>query len=134
VSALRKVTVAILSWNGRRHLETCLDALAIQQDPEVDWEVLVLDNGSTDGTAAWMRERWGRDRRVRLIESPVNLGFCGGNNRLAAEAPCSTTTPAPSPAGWAPWSRPSPRPRPTSPSSPARSWTGTASASTSAAA
>ncbi len=81
-----KVTVAILSWNGRRHLETCLEALAAQHDPGVPWEILVLDNGSTDGTAAWMRERWGSDRRVRLIESPLNLGFCGGNNRLAAEA------------------------------------------------
>jgi GT2 family glycosyltransferase len=83
---LRKVTVAILSWNGRQHLETCLAALAAQQDPGVPWEILVLDNGSTDGTAAWMRERWGSDRRVRLLESPVNLGFCAGNNRLAAEA------------------------------------------------
>ncbi len=81
-----KVTVAILSWNGHQHLETCLDALAAQQDPGIPWEILVLDNGSTDGTAAWMRERWGSDRRVRLIESPVNLGFCGGNNRLAREA------------------------------------------------
>ena len=84
--ALRKVTVAILSWNGRQHLETCLAALAVQEDPGVDWEILVLDNGSTDGTAAWMRERWGRDRRVRLVESPINLGFCAGNNRLAAAA------------------------------------------------
>jgi GT2 family glycosyltransferase len=83
---IRKATVAILSWNGRQHLETCLDALAAQQDPGIPWEVLVLDNGSTDGTAAWMRERWRSDRRVRLIESPVNLGFCGGNNRLAREA------------------------------------------------
>jgi GT2 family glycosyltransferase len=83
---LRKVTVAILSWNGRQHLETCLTALAAQADPGVDWEILVLDNGSTDGTAAWMRERWGGDRRVRLVESPVNLGFCAGNNRLAEEA------------------------------------------------
>lgn len=85
-SPIQKVTVAILSWNGRQHLETCLTALAAQQDPGVDWEILVLDNGSTDGTAAWMRERWGGDRRVRLVESAVNLGFCGGNNRLAAEA------------------------------------------------
>jgi GT2 family glycosyltransferase len=83
---LRKVTVAILSWNGRQHLETCLAALAAQADPGVDWEILVLDNGSTDGTAAWLRERWGSAARVRLVESPVNLGFCAGNNRLVAEA------------------------------------------------
>jgi GT2 family glycosyltransferase len=87
MTALRKVAVAILTWNGRHHLETCLEALAAQHDPGVDWEVLVLDNGSTDGTAAWMRERHRGDlgdRRVRLIESPVNLGFCGGNNALVA--------------------------------------------------
>ncbi|HEX6903207.1 MAG TPA: glycosyltransferase family 2 protein [Thermoanaerobaculia bacterium] len=86
MSPVRKVAVAILSWNGRRHLETCLEALAAQRDPGVEWEVLVLDNGSTDGTAAWMRQRWGSDRRFRLIESPVNLGFCAGNNRLVSAA------------------------------------------------
>ena len=51
-----KVSVAILSWNGRRHLETCLEALAAQRDPGVGWEILVLDNGSTDGTADWIRQ------------------------------------------------------------------------------
>jgi GT2 family glycosyltransferase len=86
LTGLSKVSVAVLSWNGRHHLETCLAALAAQQDPGVDWDVLVLDNGSTDGTAAWMRERWGRDPRMRLITSPVNLGFCAGSNRLVAEA------------------------------------------------
>jgi GT2 family glycosyltransferase len=84
---IRNVSVALLSWNGRQHLATCLEALATQRDPGVDWEVLVLDNGSTDGTADWMRrEILPRHSRVRLIESPVNLGFCGGNNRLVAEA------------------------------------------------
>jgi len=87
---IRKVSVAILSWNGRQHLETCLAALAAQHDPGVDWDILVLDNGSTDGTAAWMRERYGRDRRVRLVESPVNLGFCAGNNRLVAATDAGT--------------------------------------------
>jgi len=86
LTPIRKVSVAVLSWNGRSHLETCLAALAGQEDPGVEWEVLVLDNGSTDGTAAWMRERWGREPRVRLVESPVNLGFCVGNNRLVAAA------------------------------------------------
>jgi GT2 family glycosyltransferase len=84
MSVPTKVSVAILSWNGRAHLETCLGALAVQQDPGVEWEILVLDNGSNDGTAAWLREV--RPARLRLIESPHNLGFCGGNNRLVAEA------------------------------------------------
>jgi GT2 family glycosyltransferase len=81
---MKKVAVAILSWNGRHHLETCLAALAGQRDPGVDWEILVLDNGSTDGTADWLRKA--SIPRVRLIESDVNLGFCAGNNRLVREA------------------------------------------------
>lgn len=81
-----RVSVAILSWNGRQHLETCLAALEDQHDPGVPWEVLVLDNGSTDGTAAWMEAGFGRHPRVRLVASPINLGFCAGNNRLVAEA------------------------------------------------
>ena len=83
MSAPAKVSVCILSWNGRRHLETCLPALRAQRDPGVPWEVLVLDNGSDDGTVAWVRREhpW-----VRLVESPVNTGFCGGNNRLVAAA------------------------------------------------
>src|SRR6202049_2320398 len=90
----RQVSVAILSWNGRHHLETCLEALSQQHDPGVDWDVLVLDNGSTDGTGAWLRARYPEGRlasppaspRLRVLESPVNLGFCAGNNRLVAAA------------------------------------------------
>lgn len=81
---LAKVAVAILSWNGRRHLETCLAALAEQRDPGVAWEVVVYDNGSTDGTVEWLRNTYGSSTRplVRVIAGPVNLGFCAGNNRL----------------------------------------------------
>ncbi|HEV7519118.1 MAG TPA: glycosyltransferase family 2 protein [Thermoanaerobaculia bacterium] len=78
-----RVSVALLSWNGRQHLATCLAALRAQDDPGVPWEVLVLDNGSTDGTAEWVRAH---HPEVRLLPSLVNLGFCAGNNRVVAEA------------------------------------------------
>lgn len=82
MSGISKVSVCILSWNGRQHLESCLPPLRLQE-PGIDWEVLVLDNGSSDGTADWVRREhpW-----VRLFESPSNSGFCAGNNRLAGEA------------------------------------------------
>jgi len=84
---LERVSVAVLSWNGRHHLETCLAALGKQRDPGLPWELLVLDNGSTDGTAEWVRrQKPGFPVPLRLIESPVNLGFCAGNNRLVVEA------------------------------------------------
>ncbi|MEM8930773.1 MAG: glycosyltransferase family 2 protein, partial [Acidobacteriota bacterium] len=77
------VSVAILSWNGRHHLEHCLPALAAQHDPGVAWDILVLDNGSVDGTAEWLAEE---HADVRLMRSDVNLGFCAGNNRLVEAA------------------------------------------------
>lgn len=78
-----KVSVAILTWNGRRHLEHCLPALQAQHDPGVEWEVLLLDNGSDDGTVEWVERH---HEEVRLIRSASNLGFCAGNNRLVEEA------------------------------------------------
>lgn len=82
-SPIRKVSVAVLSWNGRQHLEVCLPALRAQQDPGVAWEVLVLDNGSEDDTRAWVSRQ---HPEVRLITSPHNLGFCAGNHRLVEAA------------------------------------------------
>ena len=80
---IASVSILLLSWNGRHHLEHCLPALARQEPADVDVEIVLLDNGSTDGTSAWAREHY---PEVRVLRSDVNLGFCGGNNRLAAEA------------------------------------------------
>lgn len=87
---LRSVTVAILSWNGRKHLSACLEALAEQEDPGVAWNVVVLDNGSRDGTVEWLEREWGnrslgrgpRQGHLDFESSSSNLGFCVGNNRL----------------------------------------------------
>lgn len=83
-----RVAVLIPSWNGRAHLETCLAALAEQHDPGVPWDVWVLDNGSTDGTAEWLQREWQpRARpRVHLVKSDRNLGFAAGMNRLVEAA------------------------------------------------
>lgn len=83
VKALRKVSVLVLSWNGRKHLEICLPALQAQEDPGIDWDVRVLDNGSFDDTVEWMRREhpW-----VRLTALEVNRGFCGGNELLVEGA------------------------------------------------
>lgn len=83
MSRIASVTIAILSWNGRHHLEFCLPAVEAQELPDREVEVLVLDNGSHDGTAEWVRKH---HPRVSLHVSQVNLGFCAGNNLLAEAA------------------------------------------------
>ena len=69
-------SVVVLNYNGRRYLDTCLEALVAQQlDGGV--ELLVVDNDSSDGSADHVRRRFSQ---VRVIESKANLGFAAGNN------------------------------------------------------
>jgi len=55
----------------------------IREIPPVVHEVIVVDNGSRDGTAGWLRRE---HPGVRLVESEENVGFCRGNLRLAGAA------------------------------------------------
>jgi GT2 family glycosyltransferase len=75
------VSVVIVSWNGRQHLEHCLPAVAAQQD--VSFEIVVVDNGSSDGTVDYVRERF---PDVRVVPVPENRGFAAGNNLGARHA------------------------------------------------
>jgi GT2 family glycosyltransferase len=70
-----KATVIVLSWNGAADLPGCLDAVLAQQGAEAD--TLVVDNGSTDGSAELVRERF---PAARLVENGRNLGFSAGMN------------------------------------------------------
>ncbi len=78
------VTVSLVTFEGLGWLSGCLDSVAAQDG--VDHEVLILDNASTDGSAAWLRERAAGDPRMELYESPVNLGFAAGHDRNLARA------------------------------------------------
>lgn len=69
------LSVVIVTWNGLRYLPRCFEALLPQLPP--DAEVVLVDNGSTDGTVQWAR---GLPGCVRLVALPRNLGFSGGNN------------------------------------------------------
>jgi len=70
-----KASVIVLSWNGMEYLGDCLSALLSQDYP--DFEVIVVDNGSSDGSADLVTARF---PQARLIRNGRNLGFAGGNN------------------------------------------------------
>lgn len=80
-TATPRVSVLILNWNGRELLRGCLQSLRGQTWR--DFEVVVVDNGSTDGSATMVTQEFGE---VRLLALTVNTGFCGGNNRAYAVA------------------------------------------------
>jgi GT2 family glycosyltransferase/glycosyltransferase involved in cell wall biosynthesis len=78
------VTVSLVTWQGLRWLPGCLDSLAGQRLAE--FELLVLDNASTDGSRAWLEDRARDDGRIRLSVADRNLGFAAGHNRNIARA------------------------------------------------
>jgi N-acetylglucosaminyl-diphospho-decaprenol L-rhamnosyltransferase len=84
------VTVAVVSWNTRELLAACLTSLSRDADAGVA-DVWVIDNASSDGSAALVRERfpW-----VNLIASDVNLGFGNAVNQIAARTSTPWLAPA----------------------------------------
>ena len=70
-----EVSVIIPNYNGKKYLKNCLDAMARQVYR--DFEVILVDNGSEDGSVEYLQEYY---PWVRLIALPENTGFCGGVN------------------------------------------------------
>ncbi len=77
--ANKQASVIIPVWNGRQYLAACLDALLVQDWPE--FEVILVDNASTDGSAEFVTENYvGGGYQVRLIRQRHNSGFAGACN------------------------------------------------------
>jgi len=72
-----KTAIVILNWNGRDHLIKYLP-FVIQHTPEEDCEIIVADNGSTDGSIQMLADQF---PGCRIIELDQNYGFAGGYNK-----------------------------------------------------
>ena len=75
------VSVVIANFNGRELLGECLESLRHQTYSAC--EVIVVDNGSTDGSGEWLSEHF---PEVKLVRLPSNRGFAGGSNAGIAVA------------------------------------------------
>jgi GT2 family glycosyltransferase len=69
-----EISVIVINWDGKHFLETCLSALRRQTFR--DFETILVDNGSQDGSADYVRSTF---PDVKLIVLRENLGFTGGN-------------------------------------------------------
>jgi hypothetical protein len=74
------ISVVVVNWNRRELLRACLTSLTRQEG--VSFETIVVDNGSSDGSASLAADEFG----ARVIRNTENRGFCAANNQGIAEA------------------------------------------------
>lgn len=72
-----KVSIIILNWNGWKDTIDCLESLEKINYPNC--EIIVVDNGSTDGSLERIKNHESRIK-FKIVENKENLGFSGGNN------------------------------------------------------
>lgn len=72
------VHVLVINWNGMEHVQACFDSLLASTYPNARF--ILVDNASTDGSVAFVRDTYGADPRVDILECGRNLGWAGGNN------------------------------------------------------
>lgn len=77
-------SIIILAWNQWDYTYACLEALE-RNTPE-PIEIIVVDNGSQDGTNAFLDARAAGDHRYRLIKNSTNRGYAAGCNQGLAAA------------------------------------------------
>ncbi|MAG36982.1 MAG: glycosyl transferase family 2 [Dehalococcoidia bacterium] len=84
------VTVVVVNWNGLSLLRRCLPAVLVQRG--VPYEVIVVDNGSHDGSPEWLQRLSAtlaaspRAPSLRILAGKQNVGFAAGNNLAIREA------------------------------------------------
>jgi hypothetical protein len=76
---MTKLSIIVLSFNTKDYLKQTLESIKKNKD----WELIVVDNGSSDGSPEMVKKRY---PHARLIETGRNLGFAGGNNVGIKEA------------------------------------------------
>ncbi len=71
------VSVIVVNWNGKKYLADCLQSIRAQTFS--DYEFILVDNGSTDGSVEDVQQNF--PGWVRILRNARNEGFSGGNNR-----------------------------------------------------
>ena len=77
-----ELSIIIVNWNTSELLRKCLASIR-SSTPSVSFEIIVVDNASSDDSAAMVRQYF---QEVELIENSENLGYAEGNNQAIEKA------------------------------------------------
>lgn len=72
-----KVCLLVLNWNAGKYISRCLDSLQKLHLDHFDLEIVVIDNGSTDNSSSFIKEKY---PKLTFLRNDKNLGYAGGNN------------------------------------------------------
>lgn len=79
-----KISIVILNKDGKDFTIQCLGSVFQSDYP--DYEIIMVDNGSKDGSQKLIKKSFGQKKNFLLIENPDNQGFAGGSNQGAEKA------------------------------------------------
>jgi len=77
-----RLSIIIITWNVKTLLYDCLKSLDVSHLPS-DWEIVIFDNASSDGTVAMLKEQF---PHVKTLVNGKNIGYAAGNNLAASHA------------------------------------------------
>jgi GT2 family glycosyltransferase len=83
--AAAKYSIVILSYNNINYTRLCLNSI-LAESGDSNYEVIIVDNASSDGTPRFLQEAASKNPSIKLILNPKNLGFAHGNNQGAQAA------------------------------------------------
>ncbi len=78
-SCFPSVSIVLLCYNQLDYTKQCVKSI-LEKTAYPNYELVIVDNCSTDGTADWLREEAKRSGRIRPVFNTENRGFAGGNN------------------------------------------------------
>ncbi len=80
-----KVSVIIVNYNTKDLTKACIESV-MNEGSKLDFEVIVVDNNSKDGSVKELKKLWRKYKNLKLIENKENSGFSKANNQGAREA------------------------------------------------
>lgn len=76
----KDLSIIILNWNAKNLLKDCLDSI-YENTKNINYEIIVVDNNSTDGSTKMVQENFQGRENFRFIGNKDNKGFASGNNQ-----------------------------------------------------
>lgn len=80
-----KLSILIVNWNTRNPVIQCVTSV-LRNAPSFEYEAVIVDNNSEDGSFEALRAEFGNIRSIKLLRSAENLGFAKGNNLAYANS------------------------------------------------